>query len=117
MLSPDGSMLLSRSGNRIQSRDLTEFECKYSLDMGEAARGAMTLNGDGCFLFMVGQERDVRVWDTHSGHQIRTWLAHDTTIGKMLLTPDDRFLVTASWDMTLKVWELDWEYQFESSNS
>jgi WD40 repeat protein len=112
MISQDGRKLISCFEKTIRIWDLPDFGLSNSLDLGEVYRFALTMTGDGSFLFTVGQEREARAWDIQRSDQARAWLAHATTINKLRLTPDDRFLVTASSDMTLKVWELDWEYQF-----
>ncbi|QGJ70898.1 Serine/threonine protein kinase [Planctomycetales bacterium 10988] len=58
---------------------------------------------------LTGGELDVILWDAHSGDWIST-MAPQGAVSGLAFTPDDRFLVTASWDGTLKVWNTDTGY-------
>jgi len=114
-LSPDKRCLLSRFKKQIFFWDLENFSCIRTLDLPQDAGEGMTLSADSRFLFTVSGERTVQAWNVERMILLRSWLAHDTTLCQHFLTPDGRYMITASWDMSIKLWELDWEYTFPNS--
>jgi WD40 repeat protein len=47
------------------------------------------------------------VWDLDNGRALRTLEGHASHVSGVALTLDGRRVISASWDKTLKVWDLD----------
>jgi WD40 repeat protein len=46
------------------------------------------------------------VWDVESGRELRTLEGHSNLVSGVAVTPDGKLAVSASWDKTLKVWDV-----------
>jgi WD40 repeat protein len=47
------------------------------------------------------------VWDLETGRALRTLEGHSGYVNGLAVTPDGQRAVSASYDKTLKVWDLD----------
>jgi WD40 repeat protein len=47
-----------------------------------------------------------------TGRCLHTFEGHKRSVGAFALTPDGRYAVSGSDDNTLRLWGLDWDYQF-----
>jgi WD40 repeat protein len=57
-----------------------------------------------------GTDRVLRVWDPQTGRLVSTLpQKHSKSIRDVAVTPDDRYAISASFDETLKVWDLEQE--------
>ena len=48
----------------------------------------------------------LRYWDRHSGECLKTVSAHSGKVGSLSVDPDDKYLVSGSWDSNIKLWKL-----------
>lgn len=53
------------------------------------------------------KRRDVEVWDLISGDRLCKFEGHDMDVLAVAVTPDMRYVISASADKTLKVWDLE----------
>lgn len=77
--SPDGRLLASVSG-----------------EWGNREKRSATDPGPG----------EIKIWDTASGKEITTLVSHADRIFGVAFSPDGKRLATASWDGTIKLWEI-----------
>ena len=47
------------------------------------------------------------MWDSESGRALATLEGHSAVVTACVATPDDRRMVSASWDQTLKILDVD----------
>ena len=47
------------------------------------------------------------MWDLETGRALRTLEGHSDSVYGVAVTPDGKRAVSASWDKTLKVWDLE----------
>jgi WD40 repeat protein len=64
---------------------------------------AVTLTPDGRYL-LVGQGNVVKIFDTKSGKREATWRSHRNAIYSVAVSPDARFVASASAEGALNIW-------------
>jgi WD40 repeat protein len=64
---------------------------------------------------ITAQGRDLYIWDLETGEEQARLEGHSQEITGIAFTPDGHYVVSASEDQTLRVWELDWDYEFPAS--
>jgi WD40 repeat protein len=87
--------------------DVTSGECLHTLD-GE---GLAQLSPDGRTAFSVARGA-IHLWDVQGGKHLRalSYDSGDPYCG--CITPDGRYLLSGGSDGAIRVWELDWDYEF-----
>lgn len=53
----------------------------------------------------TGRERSLKVWNAANGKLRKSWLAHENGIMAVTFSPDDRMIVSASRDGTIRYWD------------
>jgi WD40 repeat protein len=55
----------------------------------------------------TGRQRSIDVWNAASGKSRGHWLAHDYGVTVVTFSPDDRWIISASRDGTIKYWNAE----------
>jgi WD40 repeat protein len=66
---------------------------------------------DGRFILSGGS--DVMLWEVATGKCLRIFSGHTSPVHSVAFSPDGRFALSGSGDYTLKLWEIDWEYEYD----
>src|SRR5206468_2069149 len=108
--SPDSKQLVAAGGNDIEVwavdsgsklRDL-HFPGWNALDNGNAC---VAVSKDD--VVAVGQRGGaIRLWNLSSGAEPATTNAHPRTVWDLAFSPDGQKLATASFDQTIKLWDV-----------
>jgi len=117
-IAPDGRHAVSASWDHtLKVWDLESGRTLRTLEgHSEGVRG-VAITPDGRRMVSASDDKTLRVWDLESGlrrflphpwrgRELRTLEGHSYTVYGVAIAPDGRFAVSASWDHTLKVWDL-----------
>jgi WD40 repeat protein len=66
----------------------------------------VAITPDGQQGISASDDQTLKVWDLHSGQELRTLHGHSHWVSAVAITPDGQQVVSASVDQTLKVWGL-----------
>lgn len=68
---------------------------------------AVAASADGAKIAAQVNQRDIRVWDSHSGILLHELEGHEKSISTLAFAPDGRRLVSGGHDWTIRIWDLD----------
>lgn len=66
---------------------------------------AMAVSGDGRLLTTASWDRTVRLWNAHTGQEIRRFIGHRDVVRAAALSPDGVHLLTGSVDNSARLWD------------
>jgi WD40 repeat protein len=58
-------------------------------------------------LSIAGRERIIKLWDTDTGREIRTFSGHTKDVNSVAFSPDGKQILSGSSDGTIKLWDTD----------
>jgi WD40 repeat protein len=122
--SADGKKLLSCSrdgGAYLWTIDQGKAPRAFLYDdffAGHAHLGAAALSHDGAMVAAgssqhavssgdTGRERSVKTWNAATGKLRKSWLGHESAVNVVTFSPNDRMIVSASRDGTIKYWDAE----------
>jgi WD40 repeat protein len=60
-----------------------------------------------------GLEQARPLADSGAGQCLRSFEGHQRGVTSVAFSPDSRFALSGGGDMTLRIWEIDWEYAYD----
>ena len=95
----------SRTGRHLKT--LSGHEDPSALYEGhpDASIASFTYSPDGKTIVSGGGDKTVRLWNVHSGENIRTLTGHIEAVRAVAYSPDGDTIVSASRDKTVRLWD------------
>jgi RNA polymerase sigma factor (sigma-70 family) len=62
---------------------------------------------DGRRLLSCGMDATIRLWDLHTGRDIRRFQGHGDRVDCVSFSADGRRFLSASWDWTIRLWDVE----------
>ena len=113
-LTPDGKTLIAGNGNgEVKILDVAKRAVLHNVKCHTRAVGSVVVGPDGKRFATVGYENVVKLWDTATGKELRSWDMNVPVqqqppgfVISLTFTPDGRQLVTANGNTTLYILDL-----------
>ena len=51
----------------------------------------------------------ITIWCVKSKQKIRTLEAHNASVESVVLSPDGKYIISGSYDETIKIWKMIWK--------
>ena len=108
--SPDGSLLASRSHDKIKLWDVATLTNIATLE-GDIGPGSgwffsVAFSPDGLLLASGYTDRTVKLWDVATLTNIATLEGHTDMVTSVAFSPDGSLLASGSTDKTVKLWDV-----------
>jgi len=68
---------------------------------------SVAISSDGKRILSGAIDNSIKLWDTESGREIRTFVGHGDKINTVLFSPDGKHIVSGSADHTIKFWDIE----------
>jgi len=106
-VSPDGKSLYTGGwSDEIRVYDIATGQPVRTFGEKSRTVNRMTLSPDGSLLVSAGPSGGTMIlWDAAAGRQLRLLSGHSGGITDMAFSPDNRWLASASDDVTIKLWD------------
>jgi WD40 repeat protein/serine/threonine protein kinase len=120
---PDTSELLTRHSNAITALDVHRGRVASAsaddvriVELGErtmvelrspAAVWSLAFVANGEQLVTGSFDGNARLWSSHGGSPLRTFVGHREAVLRVAVDPSGRWLATGSYDTDLRLWDLD----------
>jgi WD40 repeat protein len=104
--SPDGITLASgHYDGTVNLWDLETGQNVLSMQSDEVVQ-SLAFNSDGSLLAAGGSYEDyfIRIWSAQTGALLNTLPGHTSGVTQLLFSPDNQYLVSASYDGTIRLW-------------
>jgi len=110
--SPDGHCLVTGGIDKtIRLWNVATGQCLRVFEGETKSVGSVAYSPDGRFILSGGS--DVMLWEVATGKCLRIFSGHTSPVHSVAFSPDGRFALSGSGDYTLKLWEIDWEYEYD----
>ena len=119
-MSADGRIAVSATNGHERARvwDVQRGVCIRTLD-GDSDSVTVAVSADGRIAVTGGDAADktLRVWDLATKDCLHALTGHTGGIWSVALSADATVAVTGGDDQTVRVWALDWEYEFDADHA
>lgn len=117
-LSSDGAVAVSSSEDgSVRVWDTATGACVRSFSDHAGRVNAVTVSSDGRTVLACGVDQTVRGWDVATGMSVLVLSAHRGAVRALAATPDLATVLTTGNDSTVRCWSLDWEYEFDATET
>ena len=101
--SPDGNYILNLS-YQAELIDTISGRLVQTFTSNAGYIYDFAFSSDGKYLLLT-ENKDVSLWDVFTGNKIKTFKG-DTTSKRVTFGPNDKYVISWSYDWTLKVWDI-----------
>ena len=94
------------SSHRIHIFDADDFSLKKTIQSHTNSVFSVQYSPDGRFLFTMGRDASVKIWDVFNNYNpVKDLAAHMYAVNHLSFSPDGRYFATCSMDKSIKLWD------------
>jgi WD40 repeat protein len=108
-LSADGRVAVSPGLLKVEVWDTVSGRTVCELP---ERNSVFDVSPDGNYVVTAGRDRSLRMWDVRTGRCLHTLEGHPESVTLVTFTADGRNLVSADLRPGIRLWELDFDYDF-----
>ena len=109
---PDGQHLITG----LQELNVLDVETGKVLwtfaDSEKSEFDSIDISNDGRFILTGHRQPYLYIWDYSQKKQVAVLEGHRDSIPALQFSKDNRLAVSGSWDQTVRLWEFDWDWEF-----
>jgi WD40 repeat protein len=72
----------------------------------ELAVLAVAISPDSNFVVTGSKDKAVKLWEYHTGREVRSFLAHDHWVTSVDFSADGKFIISGSYDKSVRIWNV-----------
>ncbi len=110
---PDSLHVITACSENIKIWLISDGTCIQELD-GHKYVDTIAISPDGQYI-VSGGFNILKLWSV-SGELLQTFEGHTDFVTSVQFSPDGRFILSGSRDHTIRLWELDWEYEYHPAH-
>ena len=78
------------------------------VQMGHPAQiASVAFSPNGQYVLSGSYDKTIKLWETATGREIRTFKGHSDLVNSVAFSPDGRYLISGSKDGTIRLWEVE----------
>jgi WD40 repeat protein/serine/threonine protein kinase len=111
--SPDGRYALSgSSGGMVMIWDVGTRRVVHQLSVNNRWVTPTTFSPDGRYILIGSDDGTLQLVNTQEGNAARVFKGHTDWVFSIAISIDGQYALSGSKDQTIRVWALDWDYDF-----
>ncbi|MGB3346188.1 MAG: tetratricopeptide repeat protein, partial [Candidatus Humimicrobiia bacterium] len=113
-ITPDGKYSVSGSDDMtLKLWNLTSGMCVRTFEGHEGAVEGVAISPDGKYIVSCSSwDNTLKLWNISNAKCLKSFKGHENSIYDIGISPDGRYIISCSSDKTIKLWQLDWDYEF-----
>jgi WD40 repeat protein/serine/threonine protein kinase len=100
-----GSETFHQKGGKATILDAQNGEVTLAVGGDNGNEANVAFSPDGRQLATASTDQIVRIWDSQTGAELRTFVGHTDQVRAIDFSPDGRLLATGSDDRTVRIWD------------
>lgn len=72
----------------------------------ELAVVAVALSPDSAFIATGSKDKSIKLWESSTGREIRSFLGHEMTVTSLEFSSDGKYIISGSYDKSVRIWEV-----------
>lgn len=104
--SPDGRFLITANRRSIDVQFAANRRQMHTFEAHQLEVYGVTVSPDGRIMATAGEDRLIRLWDTHTGKAVGRLEGHSRGVAALQFSAKGKLLASTSFDGTVRIWDV-----------